>query len=102
MDLALSPLFLKPPAEAFSSLLRPGGGVAVDVRTGERLAAVDEVLGLSEGVPGRLVGLARSPRSLRRSDSVWEDLAGPDERAFAVTVLGGRVEAAGAVERESN
>jgi hypothetical protein len=55
-DLVLSPDLRCPPLFDFSSLERPGGGVAVEVLVGDR--AVDlMVLGLSEGVPGLLAGL---------------------------------------------
>jgi hypothetical protein len=57
-----------------SSLLRPGGGVAVELRAGERAPVVLVGLARSEGVPGRLEGRARSPRELRRSFSDWEVL----------------------------
>jgi hypothetical protein len=48
---------LRGPVLDFSSLDRPGGGVAVELRMGDRLPTVEGALGLREGVPGRLVGL---------------------------------------------
>lgn len=102
VDRALSPDLRVAAAlpAALSSLARPGGGVAVEVRTGDRLAPV-VVLGLSEGVPGRLEGLARSPRSLSRSFSVCEDLAAPAPgRALEEGFVAGR--AVAGVGRSSN
>lgn len=72
----LSPDFRCPPLFDFSSLERPGGGVAVDVLVGDR-AADRMVLGLSEGVPGLLAGLwARFPNSASSSCSDWLDVVG--------------------------
>jgi hypothetical protein len=79
----LSPDFLIPPLLDFSSLERPGGGVAVDERGAARV-----VLGLREGVEGREAGRwAREPSSARRSCSDWEEVVGLDVRALVV-VLG--------------
>jgi hypothetical protein len=70
----------------FSSLERPGGGVAVEVRVGER-AAERAVEGFRDGVAGRLAGRwARLPSSARRSCSDWELAVGLEVRE--VVVLG--------------
>src|SRR5882757_9278214 len=45
----LSPDFRCPLLD-FSSLVRPGGGVAVDVRIGDRLPTVEGAFGFNEGV----------------------------------------------------
>lgn len=79
-DLVLSPDLRCPPLFDFSSLERPGGGVAVDVRVGERAADLT-VLGFKDGVAGLLAGLcARFPSSASSSCSDWLDVLGLDIR----------------------
>jgi hypothetical protein len=86
-DLVLSPDLRSPPLFDFSSLERPNGGVAVDVRVGERAADL-AVLGFKDGVAGRLAGrCARLPSSARRSCSDWLVVVGLEVRD-AVVVLG--------------
>ena len=64
-DRVLSPDLRSPPLFDFSSLERPNGGVAVDVRVGERAADL-VVLGFRDGVAGRAGGaLGRGCRALR-------------------------------------
>ena len=60
---------LRWPLLDFSSLGRPGGGVAAALRFGERLPAADDGLGRMEGVAGRLVGLWEARLSSSASKS---------------------------------
>jgi hypothetical protein len=65
--------------------------VAVEPRADDLLVDAPLAgLGFREGVPGRLLGFARSDRSLRawRSFSFWEDFVGPVARGFVDFVAG--------------